>query len=138
MNVSGIVSKLASKADLAGGLLGFATGSSAGFGDVQSSFENLLAGQAHIPDVGEMIQSYLAEPYFKNALYLYLFGWFASEMKLPAVGKYGNAIKKFAQAYGAGAFLNKALWSSTHSDEGSNPGGNGFSRGLGGTVNYDY
>jgi len=130
MKVGGIVSKLMKHSELAGGLLGFLTGSTQGFEDVRSSFENLLSGQVHFPDVSDMINSYLGQPYFKNALYLYLFGWISKELGLPVIGKHGEKIKKFAQAYGGGSFLNMALWHMTHSDEGSNPGGSGgFSTG---------
>lgn len=126
VNMKGIVGKLAKNADLAGGLLGFLTGSTHGIGDVESSITNIMAGQVHIPDVKTMLDSYLGQPYFKNALYLYLFGWVAKELKLPVVGKYGKAIEKFATAYGAGSFMNMLLWSSTHSDEGSAPQGGLF------------
>lgn len=131
MNINSMVSGLVKKADLAGGLLGFLTGSTHGLGDVQSSLENLLQGQVHIPDVKAMLDAYINQPYFRNALYLWLFGWGTKEFKVPMIGKYGGAMQKFAQAYGLGSFLNMLLWSSTHSDEGSNPSGS--SRGSSGS-----
>ena len=137
VNISGIVSKVAGKADLIGGLLGFATGSMGGFNDVKSSIENVMQGQIHIPDVGRMLDWWFKQPYLKNALYLWAAGFAAQELKLPVVAKYGNAMKKFAEAYAGGSFANHVLWWSTHSDQGSSPGGNGFPS-LGATATYPY
>lgn len=121
LNVKGIMSKITKNADTIGGLTGFLTGSTHGFEDVKSSFENLLRGQVHMPDIVNAIQSYLDQPYFKNALYLYLVGFVAKEFNLPVIGKYGKTIEKIATSYGAGALANILLWSSTHSGEGSAP-----------------
>lgn len=123
------MSKINKNADTIGGLAGFLTGSPAGFGDVKSSFENLLRGQAHMPDIEQAISSYLNEPYFKNALYLYLFGWGVKEFGVPVIGKYGSMMEKIAAAYGLGSFANKMLWHSTHSDQGSKPKGGLFNFG---------
>ena len=128
MNIKGITSALTKNADLLGGVLGFATGSTHGWSDVESSFENLLSGQVHIPDMKNMIRSYLGQPYFKNGLILYGVGWLAKELKVPFLAKYGNAIKKFVGAYAWGSFLNMLLWSCTHGEEGSNPGEADLSR----------
>lgn len=129
MNVNSIASAITKNAGLLGGVLGFATGSTHGWSDVESSFENLLSGQVHIPDMKNAIRSYLDQPYFKNGLILYGVGWLAQALKIPFLAKYGNAIKKFGGAYAWGSFLNMLLWSMTHGEEGSNPG-TGDLRGL--------
>jgi len=122
MNINSITSEITKNADLLGGILGFTTGSTHGWGDVESSIENLFAGQVHIPDMKTAIRSYLGQPYFENGLILYGVGWLAKELKVPFIAKYGNAMQKFGGAYAWGSLLNMLLWSMTHSEQGSTPG----------------
>lgn len=128
MNINGITSAITKNADLLGGILGFTTGSTHGLADIESSIENLLAGQVHIPDVKNMIRSYLDQPYFKNGLMLYGVGWLATELKIPFLSKYGKAIQNFGSAYAIGSFLNMLIWSMTHADQGCNPADEDMSR----------
>lgn len=121
MNVKGVLTGVMKNTDKIGGLLGFLTGSMHGFEDVQSSVENILAGQVHMPDIKEFFSTIASEPFVKNGVMLWIIGYVMKELKLPIVSKYGNPLSKFGLAYAGGAAAQKLLWLSTHSDQGSDP-----------------
>ena len=138
VNVTGVISGVLKNTDKLGGLLGFLTGSPQGFGDVQSSLENIMKGNVHLPDIAQTFGSMAAEPYVKNGILVWICGYIMQELKLPILSKYGAPLSKFGLAYAAGAAAQKLLWNCTHSDQGSDPTKRGGSNFGGMTATYPY
>jgi len=121
MNVKGVLQGVLKNTDKLGGILGFLTGSPGGFSDVQSSLDNILKGQVHMPNISQALSAIANEPYVKNGIMLWIFGYILKELNVPIVSKYGTPLEKFGMAYAAGSVAQKLIWESTHSDQGSDP-----------------
>jgi len=119
VNLDNILGGVTKNADKLGGLLGFLTGSPRGFADITSIVDNIIQGNIHAPDIGEVFHFLASEPFVKTGIMTWIAGYIISELKLPIVGKFGTPLQKFGMAYAAGAVANKLLYHSTHSDEGS-------------------
>jgi len=136
MEINNLFSSIKNNADKIGAIMGFVYDQNFSV-NIMDIFWQASHGNIHLPDMGTVINRLIAEKGTSIAM-TYLAGYILDEVKLPIVGGYGEALKKAAIGYAAGATAGLILWHSTHSETVPSPFNGGQGNGGGSQPGYGY